>query len=303
MCISSRPFLIPILLCILFLSSCKVYYNTADVDKSIQTSLNQVNGNLNATLSQLKKLQGSFASIPCNAEEEPFLTANRLSVEVRSGQSELEGLQKSMNEAYQSFKDYSKGKEQITSGSVEWKQLKTTRKSIKTSVKGLKKKGQATVDKATEFNAYINAQIVPKVQVCVPETYLSQMKKQVPDTKNLTNELTTKLNQYAKNISDVEATYGSTHPKEMDTLKMEWNNLQKMTTQPQLVLKSVDEAIAVFQAATAGIQQLYSCAPNWRLVNELDAAAQAAANELTSIQNRMLQSVTHIQQLIQRIQK
>ena len=303
MCISIRPFLIPIVLSILFLSSCKVYYKTADVDKSIQSSLNQVNGNLNNTLTQLKKLQGSYASITCNAEEEPFLTANRLSSEVLLGQSELEGLQKTMNDAYQSFKDYSKGKEQITSGSAEWKQLKMTRKSIKTSVKGLKKKGQATIDKATELNAYINAQIVPKVQVCVPETYIGQMKKQVPDPKNLTNELNTKLNQYAKTISDVEAGYGSTRPKEIDSLKMEWNNLQNMASQPQQVLMSVDKAIAAFQAATVGISQIYSCASNWRLVKEVDEALQTAANELSSIQNRMQQSVTHMQQLIQRIQK
>jgi hypothetical protein len=290
-------------LSILFLASCKVYYKTADVDQSIQSSLNQVNGSLNNTLNQLKKLQGSFASIPCNAEEEPFLTALRLSTDVSLGQSELEGLQKAMNDAYQSFKDFSKGKEQITSGSVEWKQLKTTRKSIKMSVKVLKKKGQATVDKATEFNAYINANIVPKVQVCVPATYISQIKKQVPDPKNLTNELNSKLNQYAKNISEVETRFGSMHPKEIDTLKMEWNNLQSMTTQPQLVLKSANEAIAIFQAATVGIVQLYSCAPNWQLVKDVDAAMLAAADQLRSIQNNMQQGVIHMQQIIQRIQQ
>ncbi len=93
------------------------------------------------------------------------------------------------------------------------------------------------------------------------------------------------------------------HPKEIDTLKMEWNNLQSMTTQPQLVLKSANEAIAIFQAATVGIVQLYSCAPNWQLVKDVDAAMLAAADQLRSIQNNMQQGVIHMQQIIQRIQQ
>jgi DNA repair exonuclease SbcCD ATPase subunit len=278
--------------------SCTVYYTTSDIDNSLKTSVTKVNGNIESVLNQLTTLQGAFATIPCNHENEPFLTAHRLSSEVAQGQTELTTLQKSVNEAYQGFKGYTKGKEKISSGSIEWKQLKSTRKLVKKTFKTLQKKGDATIKKAYEFNAYINEYIVPKVQVCEVVSYVSQIQSQLPDPTKLTTEMNTQLQQYSQKIPDIETRWGSSHPGEISALKAELAKLKNVTGQPSQAIKTAQVSIDAFKAATQQIPKLYSCSPNWTLVSDLDQAMRKLQLDLTTIQSEVQQSVARMQSII-----
>jgi hypothetical protein len=113
-------------LCLVFLSlsSCKVYYATADIDAQLKSSFEPMYANTQSFTRQLTDLRTQMAGLNCSSTQEPFLTANNLMKEVDALTAGLIQLEQKVNQEYIQFKQYTQGKTQITSGTTEWEQFK-----------------------------------------------------------------------------------------------------------------------------------------------------------------------------------
>ena len=286
------------LLLTLLFSSCKIYYKTSDVDSKLKGAVQNVNTNCNDVLSKLKTLQGSYASMTCPSETDPFKTASKLSTEVASGQKEIAGMQKTVNDAYGSFTQYTKGKDKIASGTEEWKKFKTTKKLVKSTMKSLQSKGEATIEKATAFNAYIIKEIVPKVQVCETKTYLSNVEKTMPDFPKVKQELSAHLKKYTLQLSLFEKKVGGTHPNEMQQLHDDLKKLKDETPILDQIQQELTKAISDFKSATVHKEQIYSCSTDWSIVNNCNTSLGKVQSDLNGLQSRIQATVNHMQSVI-----
>lgn len=292
-----KPNFFFLLLTLLF-SSCKIYYNTSEVDSKLKSAVQNVNTNCNDVLSKLKTLQGSYASMLCPSETDPFKTASQLSAEVAFGQKEIAGMQKTVNDAYGSFTQYTKGKDKIASGTDEWKKFKTTKKLVKSTMKSLQSKGEATIEKATSFNAYIIKEIVPKVQVCDTKSYLSNVEKTMPDFPKVKQELSAHLKKYTLQLSMFEKKVGGTHPNEMKQLHDDLKRLKDETPLLDQIQQELTKTISDFKSATAQKEQIYSCSADWSIVNNCNTALEKVQSDLNGIQSRIQATVNHMQSII-----
>ena len=282
----------------ILLTSCKIYYKTSDVDAKLKGAVQNVNTNCNDVLSKLKTLQGSYASIMCPSDTDPFKTAGKLSSEVATGQKEIAGMQKTVNDAYGTFTQYTKGKDKIASGTEEWKKFKQTKKLVKSTMKSLQSKGEATIEKATAFNAYIIKEIVPKVQVCETKSYLTNVEKTMPDFPKVKQELTSHVKKYTLQLSMFEKKVGSTHPNEMQQLHDDLKKLKDETPLLDQAQQELTKAISDFKSATVNKDQIYSCSPDWTIVSSCNASLGKVQSDLNSLQSRIQSTVTHMQSVI-----
>lgn len=115
------------------LSSCKVYYTTADIDSQLKASLEPMYANTQKFTAQLTDLHGQMAGLNCSDTQEPFKSAVILMNQVDALTDVLIQLEQKVNGEYVNFKQYTLGKTQITSGTEEWQQLKQTKKKSERS--------------------------------------------------------------------------------------------------------------------------------------------------------------------------
>lgn len=280
------------------LTSCKVYYKTSDIDNKLKGAVANVNTNCNDVLSKLKTLQGSYAEIHCPSDQEPFKTATQLSGEVSEGQQKIAEMQRTVNDAYGSFVQYTKGKDKIASGTEEWKKFKVTKKLVKTTIKTLQKKGEATIEKATEFNAFIVKEIVPKVQVCETGSYLKNVEKTMPDFPKAKQELSQQLKKYTVQLSLFEKKAGASHPSELQQLTDDLKKLKEEVPKLDQIHEELLKAITDFKSATIGKEKIYSCSSDWSIVNTCNSSLSKSQADLNGIQARINATAAHMQGVI-----
>jgi len=284
-------------------SSCKIYYKTSDVDAQLKGAVGNVNTNCNDVLTKLKTLQGSYAAITCPSESEPFKTASRLSTEVASGQQEIASMQKTVNDAYSAFTLYTKGKDKIASGTAEWKKFKTTKKLVKSTMKSLQSKGETTIKKATEFNTYISAEIVPKVQVCETKSYLVNVEKSMPDLPKAKQDLSAHVTKYTMQLNGFEKRAGSAHPTEMQQLRDDLKKLKEEIPKLDLIQTEIQTGIATFKGATLQKDKIYSCSDDWKIVAQCNATLSKAQSDMNAMQSSIQSTITHMQSIIDSVKQ
>lgn len=285
----------------LLLSSCKVYYKTSDVDAKLKASVTNVNTNCNDILVKLTTLLGAYGALQCPSDVDPFKTATRLSIDVATGQEQIVGMQKTVNDAYASFTSYTKGKEKIASGTEEWKKFKSTRKLVKSTIKTLQKKGEATIEKANEFNSYVKAEIVPVVKVCETKSYMNDFEKKLLEFPNIRQDLSAQIKKYGIQLAAFEKRSGSSHPNELQQLKEDLKILREELPILDGIYSDLEKALADFKTATVNKANIYSCAEEYAVVKNCDSIILQAQKELNDIQASIQRTVAHMQSIIDSI--
>ena len=285
------------------LTGCKVYYTTSDVDANLKSTVNQVNTTLSDLQSQVSALEKQYREIPCEPKSEVFQKADGMMHDLDGEMRSLEKLKQTVNNDYKSFTQYTQGKSRIESGTQEWKMLKTTKAGMKTNLEALQKQGNSVVDEAQKFNAFVNTSVAPSVQVCEVKSYTSQFEKAVTTLGTNLRIAQGDLKQYDSQITRVTEQFGSTSAATCNQLtalakqiRIDIDAMEPIHLQTQRILTD-------FKTKTKGLERIYSCNENWRLVAETESAISKQEQDFNTHRESIKAATTSIQQLVNSLEE
>ena len=224
---------------------------------------------------------------------------HELDAEMRS----LEELKQTVNNDYKSFTQYTQGKSRIESGTEEWKKLKSTKTGMKTNLEAIQNQGNAVVDEAQKFNAYVNANVVPSVQVCEVKSYTSQFEKAVSDLGTNLRNAQNDLKKYDSQITLITMQFGSTSPETCSQLTALAKQIRNDIDAMDPIHQRTQRILTDFKTKTKGLQRIYSCNPNWRLVAETEAAISKQEQDFNVHRQSITAATASIQQLVNSLQE
>ena len=76
-------------------------------------------------------MKTEYLKLGCIGEKDPFLTADQLISKMEAEISVIDKIKGEVDKEYGNFISYTKGKTKISSGTEEWKKLKTTKRYSK----------------------------------------------------------------------------------------------------------------------------------------------------------------------------
>ena len=284
-------------------TGCKVYYTTSDVDSSLKSTVSQVNTTLTTLQAQVAELEKQYREIPCEQKSEAFLKADGMMRELDDEMLSLEKLKQTVNDDYTSFAQYTQGKSRIESGTEEWKKLKSTKTGMKSNLEAIESQGNTVVEEAKKFNAFVNAIVMPSVQVCEVKSYTSQFEKAVSDLGTNLRNAQNDLKKYDSQITLITEQFGSTSAATCNQLtalakqiRIDIDAMEPIHLQTQRILTD-------FKTKTKGLERIYSCNENWRLVSETESAISKQEQDFNTHRDSIKAATTSIQQLVNSLQE
>jgi hypothetical protein len=294
----------PMLLCIcaycslLFLTCCKVYYTTSDVDSNLKSTVDQVNTTLTTLKAQVAELEKGYRDIPCEQKSDAFKQADGMMRELDGDMRELEQMKQTVNNDYHLFKAYTHGKNRIESGTEEWSQLKQTKARMKESSEALQQQGNSVVAEATAFNTYVNTNIVSKLEVCEVKTYTKQFETALATLNTNLQSAKKEAVQYEAEVNRASAQYGTPAAPTFNQVNEHVRNIQTKLREMDPVQRNAQRILTEFKTKTSGIERIYSCNSNWPLVSETERAIREQEQLFQAIKASIARESSAIEQLI-----
>lgn len=289
--------------CLIFLTGCKVYYTTSDVDSNLKSTVNQVNTTLSKLQSQVSELEKQYREIPCEEKSEVFRKADGMMQEIDGEMLSLEKLKQTVNDDYKSFTQYTQGKSRIESGTEEWKKLKTTKSNMKTNLEAIQNQGNTVVAEAQQFNAYVNASVIPSVQVCEVKSYTSQFEKAVSTLGASLQIAQSDLKKYDSQIARITEHFGATALATCNQLTALSKQIRTDINAMEPIHQQTQRILSDFKTKTKGLQRIYSCNANWALVAETETAINKQEQNFNTYRQSITAATVSIQQLVNSLQK
>jgi len=288
---------------ITLLSGCKVYYTTSDVDANLKSTVDQVNTTLSNLQSQVAELEKQYREIPCEQKSEVFLKADGMVHELDGEMRSLEQLKQTVNNDYKFFAQYTQGKSRIESGTEDWKKLKETKAAMKNNLDALQNQGNTVVDEAQKFNAFVHAQVVPTVQVCEVKSYTSQFEKAVSTLGANLQIAQSDLKKYDSQIASITEQFGATAAATCNQLAELAKQIRIDIDAMQPIHRNTQRILTDFKVKTKGLQRIYSCNANWRLVAETEAAIGKQEQDFNAHSKSITAAAASIQELVNSLQR
>ena len=288
---------------ITLLTGCKVYYTTSDVDANLKSTVDKVNTTLSNLQSQVAELEKQYREIPCEQKSEVILKADGMVHELDGEMRSLEQLKQTVNNDYKFFAQYTKGKSRIESGTEEWKKLKETKAAMKNNLDALQNQGNTVVDEAQKFNAFVHAQVVPTVQVCEVKSYTSQFEKAVSTLGSNLQIAQSDLKKYDSQIASIKEQFGATAAATCNQLAELAKQIRIDIDAMQPIHRNTQRILTEFKVKTKGLQRIYSCNANWRLVAETEAAIGKQEQDFNAHSQSITAAAASIQQLVNSLQR
>lgn len=288
---------------ITLLTGCKVYYTTSDVDANLKSTVDKVNTTLSNLQSQVAELEKQYREIPCEQKSEVFLKADGMVHELDGEMRSLEQLKQTVNNDYKFFAQYTQGKSRIESGTEEWKKLKETKAAMKNNLDALQNQGNTVVDEAQKFNAFVHAQVVPTVQVCEVKSYTSQFEKAVSTLGSNLQIAQSDLKKYDSQIASIKEQFGATAAATCNQLAELAKQIRIDIDAMQPIHRNTQRILTDFKVKTKGLQRIYSCSANWRLVAETEAAIGKQEQDFNAHSQSITAAAASIQQLVNSLQR
>lgn len=283
---------------LLFLTGCKVYYTTSDVDSNLKSTVEQVNTTLTTLKAQVAELEKGYRDIPCEQKSDAFKQADGMMRELEGEMRGLEQMKQTVNNDYQQFRAYTHGKSRIESGTEEWSQLKQTKAKMKESFETLQQQGNSVVAEATAFNTYVNTNIVSKLEVCEVKTYTKQFETALATLNTNLQSAKKEAVQYEAEVNRASAQYGATAAPTFNRVNEHVRNIQSKLREMDPVQRNAQRILTEFKTKTSGIERIYSCNSNWPLVSETEKAIREQEQLFQAIKASIAQESSAIAQLI-----
>jgi predicted nucleic acid-binding Zn-ribbon protein len=204
-----------------------------------------------------------------------------------------------VNQLYSQFKDYTKGKDKIQSGTPEWEKVKDAKDALKSTLENIQNDGNAVVENATAFNAFVTKTIVPTIQLCDVAQYTTQFEKAISDLTANQKDVGNQLTQYQKQVSELISKYSTSKPALCKELTADLQKINTDVTQISRIKMNLQMAVSAFKTSTKGKTKIYSCSSDWKVVTDTETAVKTQQKEANALQQSIQTTATHLQSIVQ----
>ncbi len=282
----------------LSLTSCSVYYTTSEVDSSLHSTVLQVNIATKKLDEQVSTMVNEYHEIHCDQKSPEFIQADQMLSAIVTEIKAIDEKRKSVNVIYYEFTEYTKGKDKIQSGTPEWEKVKDAKDALKSTLENIQNDGNAVVENATAFNAFVTKSIVPAIQLCDVAQYTAQFEKAISDLTVNQKEVGNQLTQYQKQVAELIAKYSTTKPALCKELSNDLQKINTDVTQISRIKMNLQMAVSAFKTGTQGKTKIYSCSSDWKIVSDAETAVNAQQKEANALQQSIQTTATHLQTLV-----
>jgi uncharacterized protein YoxC len=281
------------------LTSCSVYYTTSEVDSSLKSTVDQVNTTIQKLDGQVSTMEKEFNDIHCDQKSPDFVKAYEMLSGIDAEMKAIGEQRLFVNQLYSQFKDYTKGKDKIQSGTPEWEKVKDAKVALKSTLENIQTNGNTVVENATVFNSFVTKNIVPKIQFCDVAQYTTQFEKAITDLTVNQKEVGTQLTQYQKQVAELIAKYSTTKPALCKELSNDLQKINTDVTQISRIKINLQMAVSAFKTGTQGKTKIYSCSNDWKVVTDAETAVKSQQKEANALQQSIQTTATHLQTVVQ----
>lgn len=293
-----KSLLISSSLAALSLASCSVYYITSEVDSSLKSTVDQVNATVKKLHGQVSDMEQQYLEIQCDQKSAAFLTADQMVQGIDIQMNLIDNRSTVVNQIYSQFKEYTKGKDKIQSGTPEWNQVKEAKEGLKLTLDEIQREGNALVQKGNAFNQYVNSTLVPTIQLCDVAQYTAQFEKAISDLTTNQKQVADQLSQYQKKVAELISKHSAMKPALCKELSTDLQKINTDVTQISRIKMNLQMAVTAFKTGTQGKTKIYSCSNDWKVVSDAEAAVNAQQKEANALQQSIQTTTTHLQSLV-----
>ena len=279
-------------------NSCTLYYNTAEIDRSLKSSLDKVNSNCNTITKDFNTIRSEYMELDCQNDKDPFLTAEQLFSAFQTDLDELMGLKNDLNQEYTEFLSYTKGKDKVSTGSEEWQKLKLTKKKFKGGLKEIQSRGNGLTKKGNEFAKYTNEQLVPIVKYCEVADHIKKCRNSVGSIEKSRQDVTASLNENVKKGKPVLAKFKGTHPDQCEKATLEFKKIRDELKLLVEIKESCTKVVNEFEQQTKGMAKIYSCSDDWKLVEQTNNKLSSLQQELKDVESHIREGINNINTIV-----
>jgi hypothetical protein len=283
---------------VLSLTSCSVYYTTSEVDSSLKSTVDQVNSTIQKLDGQVATMEKEFQEIQCDQKSPDFVRAYEMLTSIDAEMKAIGEKRMFVNQIYVQFKDYTKGKDKIQSGTPEWEKVKDAKDALKSTLENIQNDGNAVVENATAFNAFVTKSIVPTIQLCDVAQYTAQFEKAISDLTVNQKEVGNQLTQYQKQVAELIAKYSTTKAALCKELSADLQKINTDVTQISRIKMNLQMAVNSFKTNTQGKTKIYSCSTDWKIVSDAETAVNTQQKEANALQQSIQTTAAHLQTLV-----
>jgi hypothetical protein len=283
----------------LSLTSCSVYYTTSEVDSSLKSTVDQVNATIQKLDGQVATMEKEFQEIQCDQKSPDFVRAYEMLAGIDAEMKTIGEKKVFVNQLYAQFKNYTKGKDKIQSGTPEWDKVKDAKTALKSTLENIQNDGNSVVENATAFNAFVTKSIVPTIQLCDVGQYTTQFEKAISDFTVNQKQVGDQLIQYQKQVADLISTYSKTKPELCKELIADLEKINTDVTQISRIKINLQMGVTSFKTGTQGKTKIYSCSKDWKVVTDAETAVKTQQKEANALQQSIQSTATHLQSVVQ----
>jgi DNA repair exonuclease SbcCD ATPase subunit len=280
------------------LTSCSVYYTTSEVDSSLKSTVDQVNATVKKLHGQVSAMEQQYLEIQCDQKSAAFVTADQMVKGIETQMNLIDNRSTAVNQIYSQFKEYTKGKDKIQSGTPEWDQVKEAKEGLKVTLAEIQAEGNALVEKGNAFNEYVTNSLVPTIQLCDVAQYTTQFEKAISDLSKNQKEVGNQLTQYQKQVAELIAKYSTTKPALCKELSADLQKINTDVTQISRIKMNLQMAVNAFKTNTQGKTKIYSCSSDWKVVTDAENAVNTQQKEANALQQSIQTTATHLQTVV-----
>lgn len=280
------------------LSSCTVYYRTSEVDSSLKSTVDQVNATIQKLDGQVAGMEKEFNEIHCDQKSSDLVKAYEMLTGIDVEMKEIAQQRLAVNNIYVQFKDYTKGKDKIQSGTPEWEKVKDAKIALKSTLANIQNSGNTVVENATAFNTFVTKNIVPTIQLCEVAVYTAQFEKAIVDLTKNQKQVGEELAQYQKQVAELISKYSASKPALCKELSADLQKINTDVTQISRIKMNLQMAVNSFKTNTQGKSKIYSCSSDWKVVSDAEIAVNTQQKEANALQQSIQTTATHLQTVV-----
>ena len=278
-------------------TSCTVYYKTNDIDQKLKSSVSQVNTNCTSIQSKIGLAQANFNAMNCDAVSPTVQKANEYLKTMETTIQGLNTIKTKVNNEYDNFAQYSKGKIQIQSNSEEWVKFKKTKKNMKSAVKDFQKTGKELSKVSVDFSKFTSKEFAA-IQYVDVETYNKKFNQMIDSLNRQEKELYSKLKVQESQIIDVITKKAKTQPEKCKILNDDLFKVNEEKKNFTVIKTNFSQTAAAFRSATTGISRVYSCSSKWEVVQKTEENMLKDQTALKLVVQNLQQIHAHMQEVI-----
>lgn len=277
---------------------CSIYYTTSEIDSQLKSSVESLNSNYRSMTSEFNKMKTEYLKLDCIGDKDPFLTADQLISTMETDIRDIDKIKGEVDAEYGYFISYTKGKTKISSGTVEWKKLKATKKKFKTDLKEIQKQGDALSKKGTEFNSFATEKLMPVVKYSVVSDCVNKCRQGIEQIENNKMALANSINENEKKVKPIISSYSKSHPYQIGVIKKEFEKIRKELGSIDRIRTELSVITLSFEKKTRGKNKIYNCSQDWSLVEQVESDISRVQKYLKDVEGRIRSGINSIQVMV-----